>query len=148
MTQAAAHTAHARPEPARSPHAEPARRSLRVTLLAAAMILMGLADLQLTLTYMRSTGLIELNPIARAMIEIGGARQLVMYKLLSIAMSAGVLYILRRHALAERCAWVSCVLLLALTAHWVRYNDAAIESPAAAVALTAAPDHRWVTLPD
>jgi len=139
--------------PDAGPHAlAPARpaasRSLRVTLLAAAMLLMGLADLQLTLTYMRSVGLIELNPIAREMVEIGGARQLVMYKLLSIAMSAGVLYLLRRHALAERCAWASCALLLALTMHWVRYNDAAIENPAAAVAQLAAPDHRWVTLAD
>jgi hypothetical protein len=140
-----------------APALHPNSRPLRVTLLAAAMVLMGLADLQLTLTYMRSVGMIELNPIARQMIEIGGSRQLVVFKLFTIAASAGLLYLLRSHRLAERCAWISCLLLLGLTAHWMRYNQQATTPEYAALALTqltSGPasgldfDHRWVMLRD
>ena len=130
-------------------------RPARVTLLALAMILMGLADLQLTLTYMRSIGMIELNPIAREMIEIGGARQLIVFKLFTIAASAGLLYLVRRHRLAETCAWASCAALLALTMHWVRYNEAITTPEQAALTLASMssgdlvqPDPRWVRLED
>lgn len=127
-----------------------ARRSGRVTLLTLAMILMGLADLQLTLTYMRSAGMIELNPIAREMIELGGSRQLIAYKMFTIVASAGLLYIIRRHRLAEQCAWLSCGVLLALTFHWVRYNEhvTADAFAAAPVMQISNLDHRWVMLRD
>jgi len=141
--------------PASSRH--PDARAVRVTLLTAAMVLMGLADLQLTLTYMRSVGMVELNPIAREMIELGGSRQLVVFKLFTIAASAGLLYLIRTHRLAERCAWISCALLLVLTAHWVRYNEQVTTPEYAAATLAQLPgavpagldlDHRWVTLRD
>ncbi len=130
-------------------------RPARVTLLAVAMTLMGLADLQLTLTYMRSIGMIELNPIAREMVEIGGSRQLIVFKLFTIAASAGLLYLVRRHRLAEACAWASCAALLALTMHWVRYNDAVATPEHAALTLASLSssdlvqlDPRWVRLED
>ncbi len=120
-------------------------RPRRVALLALAMILMGLADLQLTLTYMRSAGMLELNPLARAMVDLGGAPQLIRFKLFSIAASAGLLYLMRRHSLAERCAWVSCAALLLLTAHWVHYNN---NATAIGVASADLADHRWVAIRD
>jgi len=128
--------------------AEPRRR--RVALLVVAMVLMGLADLQLTLTYMRSVGMIELNPLARAMVDLGGAPQLIRFKLLSIALSAGLLYLMRRHSIAERCAWLSCAALLFLTFHWVRYNDRPVtpDSSVAALAQIDVADHRWVAIRD
>jgi len=125
-------------------------RPRRVALLAIAMILMGLADLQLTLTYMGSAGMLELNPLARAMIDLGGAPQLIRFKLLTIAVSAGLLYLLRRHSIAERCAWLSCAALLGLTAHWVRYNAHATspEGAGAILAQVDLGDHRWVVIRD
>lgn len=130
-------------------HADPVR-SRRVALLAFAMVLMGLADLQLTLTYMRSIGMIELNPLARAMVDLGGAPQLIRFKLFSIALSAGLLFLLRRHSLAERCAWVSCAALLALSIHWTRYNEHAASASAAGavIAQLDISDHRWVAIRD
>ncbi len=104
-----------------------ARRRLRVTLLALAIALMGVTDLLLTLTYMRTVGMVEVNPLARAMVAVGGVRQLVMFKLLTIALSAGMLYLLRRHRLSEYGAWVCFGMLLALSLHWVGYNETVVE---------------------
>ncbi len=125
-------------------------RPRRVALLAIAMILMGLTDLQLTLTYMGSSGMLELNPLARAMIDLGGAPQLIRFKLLTIAVSAGLLYLLRRHSIAERCAWLSCAALLLLTAHWVNFNAHAMspEGASAVLAQLDITDHRWVVIRD
>lgn len=136
--------------PSRTPDDTEAQavRRRRVTLLALAMTLMGLADLQLTLTYMRSVGMIELNPLARAMISLGGAQQLVLFKLFTILLSAGILYLIRWHRTAEVCAWVSCAALLALTLHWARYTEHPPAAPGSTVAQLSSADHRWVTLPD
>ena len=95
----------------------------RVTLLVLAILLMGLADLSITLTYMRSIGMIELNPIARHMVSIGSCDQLIRYKLFTMGLSCGVLYLLRRHPRAELGAWICAIVLLGLTLNWVRYNE-------------------------
>lgn len=83
---------------------------------------MGLADLAYTLTYMRGSGMVEANPIARAMVEIGSARQLVLYKLLTLMVCCGAIYFCRRTRQAEFGAWICCGVMLLLTAHWVNYN--------------------------
>ena len=123
-------------------------RKRRVAWLVLAMAMMGLADLQLTLTYMGSIGMVELNPIARHMVSLGGAPQLVMFKLLTIALSAGLLYLIRWHRTAELCAWCSCAALLILTMHWVRYNEHVALQSSSTIAQLSSADHRWVTLPD
>jgi len=112
-----------------SPESERAAnaKSRRVVLLILAIGLMSFADLVITLTYMRSVGMIEANPIARLMLEIGSIDQLVRYKLFTMSLSCGVLYLLRRHARAEHGAWVCVALLFALTIHWVRYNDKVVD---------------------
>lgn len=104
-------------------------RRRRVTLLVLAMALMGLADLALTLTFMTSVGMYEVNPIARFMVAVGGAGQLVRYKLFTIVLSGGILYLLRHHKTAERCAWLSCAGLLALSLHWSDYTRRVTDHP-------------------
>lgn len=94
----------------------------RVALLAVLITIMGLADLAMTLTYMRSTGMFELNPLARLMVATGGESQLVIFKLLTLSCSAGVLYLLRRHRIVEPTAWCCALVMAALTAHWISYN--------------------------
>ncbi len=104
-------------------------RERRTALLTLAIAIMGIADLILTLTYMRSTGMYELNPVARAMVAIGGAQQLVIFKLLSIALGAGILYLLRRRPIAEPAAWGCAAVMCLLSFHWISYNKQ-IENPA------------------
>ncbi len=131
--------------PAPTPNLAVQARSRRVTLLVLATIVMGVADLVFTLTYMQSVGLIETNPIARSMINLGGADQLIRYKLFTIALSAGILYLLRTHRAAERCAWLCALTLAALSAHWLEYNSLVLHEPAFAnPAAAAAFDDRWV----
>lgn len=99
-----------------------AARSRRCVLLLTAILIMGAADLALTLTYAGTVGMIEVNPLARVMIALGGTAQLVLFKAFCTALCAGVLYLCRRAPQAERAAWLCAVGMLVLTAHWVNYN--------------------------
>lgn len=97
-------------------------RIFRTNLVLLAAVAMGIADLLCTLAYMTSVGMVELNPIAREMIRIGGAEQLIMFKLFTMALSSGIIFLIRRHPRAELCAWASFAIMLALMFHWVQYN--------------------------
>jgi uncharacterized membrane protein YciS (DUF1049 family) len=100
----------------------------RVSLLVIAITIMGIADLMLTLIYMRTTGMYELNPLARVMVATGGSTQLVLFKLLTLSLSAGMLYLLRRHRIAEPAAWACAAVMCVLSIHWISYNSQ-IENP-------------------
>lgn len=132
--------------PAAGVRAALAERSRRIVLLLALAAVLGLFDLALTIAYMRGAGMVELNPLARAMIDLGGAGQLIRFKLFTIATSCGILYLLRRHRQAEICAWISLTVLAALTAHWLNYNAHAHTMATLADAGAAASDPRWVYL--
>ena len=57
------------------------------------------------------------------MIEIGEARQLILFKLFTITLSCGVLYLIRAHARATVGAWLCTLILAVLTMHWLDYNE-------------------------
>lgn len=117
-------------------------RERRVAMLAVAVVLMGLTDLLCTLTHMRGPGMIEANPLARWFALVGGERELVMFKLWTMAVSAGLVFLLRRRWQAEAAGWVMVGVMLALTAHWQRYNASASEVAIIADAMRGAPE--WV----
>ncbi|MFG0258332.1 MAG: DUF5658 family protein [Phycisphaerales bacterium JB043] len=119
-------------------------RASRVTLLLAGICLLGIYDLMHTLVYIRTTGMVELNPLARYMIETGGVRQLVLFKLLSLSLSCGILYMLRRTRASELCAYVGLGVMVVLTLYWFVYNGQFVQL--AEVWQNAAPTHdpRWV----
>lgn len=98
-------------------------RRLRLTLLIAAIVVMSVVDLVCTLTYMRMVGMIELNPLARAMISIGQTRQLVMFKAFTVTFACGTIFLLRRHGRAELAAWAAAGALACLMLHWFHYNS-------------------------
>ena len=97
-------------------------RARRVVLLCVAIVLMAWSDLSQTLSYVRNVGMIELNPLARAVMSQGGAPGLMIFKLLSVTLCVGILLSLRRRVQAELCAWVCVAGLLVLTGHWLHYN--------------------------
>ena len=123
-------------------------RARRVVVLVLAAATLGVLDLAFTLTYARSTGIVEMNPLARAMIDLGGAPQLVRFKLLSILISGGALYAIRRRSGAEWCAWISLGILVGLSAHWARYSAIAEEIGPHLLAQAAALDQRSVVIAD
>lgn len=137
--------------PGASPAVQPALRCTlvrerRVTVLVLAAIALGLVDLAFTLTYMLSIGMFEANPLARAMVEIGGARQLVVFKLFTMALSGGLLYLLRRTPAAELVAWLCLAGLLALSAHWTVYTNALATLGGTFDPRIAALDPQWVVI--
>lgn len=104
---------------------EPARaaRRRRLYLAMVALVLMGLADLYCTLAYMTTSGMIEVNPVARAMITIGEGPQLILFKIFTMALSCGALFLARENRRSETAAWLCTVVMLALTLHWTSYNS-------------------------
>lgn len=122
-------------------------RARRIGLLIVAIVLMGAADLMYSLIYMRGIGMMEVNPIARRMIEINGVMQLVMFKTLTMLLAGSALYLGRFHRRTELCGWGCTLLMLGLTMHWVRYNRDVIHlaNDIAVIALNDAPE-RWVSL--
>ncbi|MBL0921646.1 MAG: hypothetical protein IBJ10_05895 [Phycisphaerales bacterium] len=123
-------------------------RARRITLLLIAMTLMGLSDLLCTLAYMRMSGMVEMNPLARWVANEGGASGLVAFKLSTIGVSAGILFALRRRPIAERCAWIGAAAMLALTAHWVHFNAHVPGMTTLMHELAAASPPEWVRLRD
>ncbi len=121
-------------------------RERRVALLVIAVLLMGLTDLLCTTAHMRGAGMVESNPLARWFAMIGGERELVLYKLWTMALSGGLVYLLRRRWQAEAAGWVMVVMMLALTAHWQRYNADASLVASMADAMRGTPG--WVRFED
>jgi hypothetical protein len=126
-------------------------RDRRLLLLVLAIVLMSLVDLSCTLTYMRTTGMIELNPLARQMVAIGQAQQLILFKLFTTVLSCGALYLARRNPKAELCAWLCTALMVWLMIHWVMFNHNvhAFTDDLATLALTDGEfEPRWVKIDD
>lgn len=127
---------------------EPDTRALRVALLVVATALMGLGDLYLTLNFVMTTGMVELNPIARAVIELGCPNFVVAWKVVLILISSGILWATRRHRFAEAGAWVCFLVLVALTFHWVSFvaGISSMGDDYYALQALAQQDHRYVML--
>lgn len=98
-------------------------RSTRVASLVAAVMLMSLADLYMTLTFVTSVGMHESNPLARAMMSYGSPAVLVVWKLASVILGAGILLWARRKPAAEIGAWVCFLVLTWLMIRWMFYSD-------------------------
>jgi hypothetical protein len=93
----------------------------RTGMIVVAMFVMGLLDLMFTVTYIRSIGMYEANPIARHIVQNGSVGQLVIFKLFTMGISCGAIYYARRLWKAEVAAWFCALLLCSLMVHWVNY---------------------------
>lgn len=120
-------------------------RGCRVAVLMAAVGVMSLADLAMTMTYLNHVGMIESNPLARIVMHGGGPLSLIAWKLATTVLAVGILLRLRRRRAAEVAAIVCCAVLGWLMVRWVAYVEAA---PALAGAIAAMPEHfgeEWVS---
>lgn len=98
-------------------------RSFRVCCLVAAVTLMSLADLHMTLTHAKGIGFAEANPLARWIMSFNCAWLLGTWKVLFVALTAGILLILRQTRSAEIGAWFSLGVMLWLMGQWQSYSD-------------------------
>lgn len=103
-------------------------RERRVTVLLVMVALVSLADLVLTLTYLRNGGMSEGNPIARWVMSIGNPWMLATWKLGMLCFTCGVLFAYKKRISAEIASWVCCLAMAWLTFQWHGYvRDIAIE---------------------
>lgn len=109
---------------------------------------MSLADLDMTLAYARSVGLLEGNPIARLVMAYGSAWILALWKLASVGLCLFILFRARRTRYAEIAAWICFIVLVWLSVRWVTYNEEVPLLTSYMASQDGARDHRWVTLGD
>jgi hypothetical protein len=124
----------------------PRVRGIRVLLLCLATLCMALGDLMMTLTYVTSVGMVENNPLARAVMEQGSAALVVVWKMTTIALGLGILTWKRHSRAAEIGAWVVFAAMLALSIHWVNFNHAVASMCPEYSHLAMTGDPRWVVI--
>ncbi|MBS0197260.1 MAG: hypothetical protein JSR77_10925 [Planctomycetes bacterium] len=100
----------------------PLSRSRRVGIILAATFVMSMADLAMTLTYATSIGMMEVNPIARAVMALGSPAALCVWKIATAGFGLGVLYAFRTRFKAEIAAWVCFIAMTLLMCHWFNFS--------------------------
>lgn len=124
-----------------------ARRSRRVALLLMAVVVLSIADLVMTLSYLRTIGMTEANPIAVFVIEsTRSALSLSCFKLLTVMVTVLALYRIRAYRTGEIGAWLSVLLLTLLLAHWHSYSTYFAEPENIGLAVAGAYDDVWMRL--
>lgn len=113
-------------------------------ILGAAIGAMSMIDLYLTLLYLTHSGMSEANPLARAIIAYQSPFILAVWKLLTVVLSVGILYLIRHKRSAELGAWVGAVVLGALMTHWTRYIDITEELKPNMAPIAQQMDENWV----
>jgi len=98
-------------------------RSFRVVILAMAIMVMSGVDLYLTLLYVTHTGMNELNPLARAMMDYQSPMILAIWKGGTVVISIGILILIRKQRSAELGAWIGCLVMGSLMIHWHGYIE-------------------------
>jgi hypothetical protein len=98
------------------------RRARRVVLLLLAVVSLSIADLILTIAHLRTTGMIEANPIAAYILHNSNSLwTLGLYKGATVAVSVLLLFRLRDRVQGEIAAWIAAAILALLCLHWHQY---------------------------
>ncbi|MFK7758373.1 MAG: DUF5658 family protein [Phycisphaerales bacterium] len=120
------------------------KRSFRVILLIALIAAMSMVDLYLTILYVTHSGMNEVNPIARAMMEYQSPAILGIWKLATVALGVGILAFIRHRRSAEMGAWIGCLILGLLMSHWVAYIEEHSRMTQDPIQINALGDPSWV----
>jgi hypothetical protein len=105
-----------------------------IAALAATGVL-ALADLALTIDVARTHGLLEVNPVARALAEYAGAEGVVAWKLLTLSVGLWVLARCRHVRLARAAAIVALLAHCWMMGQWGHYMDAMRDAHSGTVAV-------------
>lgn len=97
-------------------------RSRRMMILMAGIIVLSIADLVVTVTHLRTIGMIEANPVAAYLIvTYQSTWVLAGYKLLTVGICIVALYSIRQRLLGEVAAWASVGILTGMAVVWHLY---------------------------
>jgi hypothetical protein len=99
----------------------PRRRTSRLVAALSVLAILSLVDLWLTLMFATSVGMLESNPVARAVMAMGCPNLLALWKIACVGLACGFLFYARRSRWAEPAAWLCVLLLVWLTVRWSAY---------------------------
>ena len=97
-------------------------REGRVLGLLAAVAMISLADLYMTLTYATSVGMMEVNPLARLVMSFDSPALVVAWKVATAGLGIMILGCLRSRRIAEIGSWISFAAMVLLLVHWMNFN--------------------------
>ena len=98
-------------------------RSERVIWLLFGIVMLSLADLVLTLSYLTTVGMSEGNPIAVWLLQAtNSVWSLAMYKAITVTICVTLLYKIRFQRQGELAAWCAMLILVALSVWWNQYS--------------------------
>jgi hypothetical protein len=89
----------------------------------ATIVLLSTADLSMTLTYLRSVGMGEANPLARYVMSFNSPALLALWKFASVGVACLIFHIARHKRCGELACWACLAVLSALTLHWIDYSS-------------------------
>jgi len=93
--------------------------------MVGAIALLSAGDLYMTMVHLRGFGMMEMNPIARLVMQYQAPWVLIAWKLGTVGLASLILIACRRRKAAELAALVCCLVLTALTVQWIRYSEQA-----------------------
>lgn len=114
--------------------------------LTMIVLILSLADLALTLTFLTSVGMAEENPIARMVIATGSAWVVVGFKVGLSLTACGIFWVARHRASGEIGAWAGALLMAWLMVRWQAYIDHSHHFTGVLVGQEHPTDVRWVAL--
>lgn len=123
-----------------------AARSHRVWLLTFTIALLSLTDLFITLTYLRSIGMPEGNPIARMIMSYNSPALLITWKLATIAVTSMIFILGRHRRIAEIGCWLCVCVLGWLTFRWIDYTHEVTKATPLIHVLAAGECGTWVKM--
>lgn len=116
-------------------------------MLAIAIAIMSAFDLYLTILYITHTGMNEMNPLARAMMEYQSPAILALWKGCTVLLSVGILLIIRKQRSAELGAWVGCLVMGWLMIHWGSFIHNSKEVDIDTLIAQSKDNPSWITMP-
>ncbi|HWB19913.1 MAG TPA: DUF5658 family protein [Phycisphaerales bacterium] len=100
------------------------KRSRRVQVLLLGILILSLADLAVTMTHLKTTGMMEANPIAEYLIKYTQSPgALIAFKLSTVGVCMLLLHRLRFHWEGEAAAWVAVIILAGMSIMWHTYSQ-------------------------
>lgn len=98
-------------------------RARRVTVLVLGIIILSLADLVVTLAYLKANWMMEANPLAAYIIKSTQSPwALAAFKCCTVAVCAALLLRVRRFRSGEVAAWCGIVVLTVMSIMWHSYS--------------------------
>jgi len=131
-----------------SPHLRLAgkARARRVLLLIGLVIMLSIGDLHVTIIYLQSIGMHEMNPLAALVIQQGNIPGLIFFKGGSVMASISLILLLRHRWQGEFAAWTAALILCGLTLYWFTYSDYVLMFDDSIIIDHAQNMHNWFTL--